>query len=388
MRKSALPLVAALLIAHALAAVGVWSAARAPERAGRLIEAQSGALTQQAELELRAGIEVLSDRSRASAERFAGYNDKLRAGRELLVRSLEVNPAQADVLATLATVDYELDPTDRATHDLVMKRIETAATLAPRVPRVQAKLGELLLRLGYADVALDYLARSAELDGTYSDRAVRLAAAYGLSVDAIRGALPHHAAALTALRQAYATDSLDEYMNLVEAAIEDGSIVPTPEILSAYADAALEIDQAPRMAERMTSWGPYAEPDLEAVRLMQQARAALAQGNRESALELAKAGQALDPDSQRLAGFLGDTARAAGRPEVAIRAYRHGLGLLARGNSSPQARAFQYRRIGEAQEDRHRMDLAYDAYAKALELYPDEPHARRRIRALAPNDGF
>lgn len=388
MRYLAIPCVAALLLIHAIVGAGVWRAAHDPAGSGRFVEARSEALTAHAKLDLQLGLAALADRSRPAAERFAAYEARLRSGRELLIRSLDVNPAQPDALATLATVDYELAPADRAAHHQALKRIETAATLAPRVPRVQAQLGELLLRMGYTDEALGYLARGVELDASLSESVVRLATAHGLPADTIRDALPHGAPTLAALRHAFAPGTLGTYLTWVETALDEGSVTPTQELFLAYGGAALETDQALRLADRMAAWGPYDEVTLETTRLMQLARATLRLGDTHAALALAQTAQTMNPEWTQLAVVLGDTARAASRPDLAIRAYRHGLGLLARKNASPSTRAYLYRRIGEVHEDLYRLDLAYDAYSKALQIFPEEPYAMARMKALASDDGL
>ncbi len=383
MRYLAIPCVLLTLLLHSIVGFGVWRAAREPERSDGFVEPRSGALTARAELGLQTAIAALSDRSQSPADRLEAYRTRLRDSRQLLIRSLDVNPAQPDALASLAAIDYELAPSDRATLDQTRERIETAALLAPRVPRVQAKLGELLLRMGYTEEALGYLARGADLDAALSERVVRLAIAHDLRAETIRDALPHNAAALTALRHAFPTDPLGPYVEWVETAIDAASVEPTHDLLWAYADAALEIEQPRRLADRLDAWGPFADPGVEASRHIQRARAALALDQPAVALEWAQSGHALAPESQRIARVLGDTARAASRPDLALNAYRHGLGTLARRNARPVERAFFYRRIGEAQEELKRADLAYDAYVKALELNPAEPHARRRVTALA-----
>jgi len=384
MRYLVIPAVGVGLLLHAIVGIDVWRVAKEAARPGHFVEAPSRVLTAHARIDLQLGLAGLADRSRPAPERFEVYQAQLRRGRDLLIRSLDVNPAQPDALATLATIGYELDPTDAAT---TLARVETAAMLAPRVPRVQAQLGELLLRMGHADTALTYLARGVELDPSLSDRVVRLASAHGFAAEKIRDALPRGAPTLTALRHAFDADGLDRYLTWVEVAIGEETITPSRELLLAYGRSGVQIGQAPRVAKRLEAWGPYEDTGLEAIRLMQFARATLHSGDPQTALALARTSQSMDVESDQLAVFLGDTARAASQPDLALRSYRHGLMLLARRNAQPRARAYVYRRIGELHEDLYQLDLAYDAYAKALQIFPEEPFARARMKALSPGDG-
>lgn len=384
MRILAIPAVAVVLLLHAIVGAGVWRATRETGRPGRFVKTPAATLTAQAQIELQAGLTGLADRSRPAPERFEMYRSQLRSGRELLIRSLDANPAQPDTLATLAAVGYELDPTDSTT---ALERIKAAATLAPRVPKVQAQLGELLLRMGHADSALTYLRLSVELDPSLSDRVVLLASANGLAADLLRDALPSGSPTLAALRHAFGADDLERYLGWVEAAIVEDSIRPSRELLLAYGRSGVQVGQASRVAEQLKTWGPYDDTDLEAIRLMQLARATLHSGDPQAALVLAQTSQAMDSGSDQLAVFLGDTARAAAQPDLAIRSYRHGLTLLARRDAQPRARAYVYRRIGELHEDLYQMDLAYDAYSKALQIDPEEPFALARMRELSPDGG-
>ncbi len=230
--------------------------------------------------------------------------------------------------------------------------------------------------------ALGYLARSVELDPANAERVVRLTLAHGFRAERIREALPQSATTLTAMRLAFEHDGRERYLEWVETALDGATVAATDELLWAYADGALGIGQPARLAEHLNGWGPFDDVETESSRLMQHARASRHLGQPDQALAWARRAHALAPESQRAARLLGDVARAASRPDLAIEAYRHGLGLLARRNAAPRQRAFLYRRIGEAQEELNRADLAYDAYVKALELHPEEPHALRRTAAL------
>ena len=65
------------------------------------------------------------------------------------MRSLRAQPAQAGALSKLAAVRWELEPpTTEEETAVFLEMIEVASRMAPRVPRVQLRLGELLLKMG------------------------------------------------------------------------------------------------------------------------------------------------------------------------------------------------------------------------------------------------
>lgn len=368
-----------LLVLHGFVSYRVWQVQRTPDAAGSVVRAQPAVIQTHVDSAVRSGLAALSDGSLPAATRFANYKTELRRARELLVRSLDANPVQPNALATLATLDYELDPANPSTLEGALELVEIASSLAPQESRVQAQLGELLLRMGRLEEALGYLSRAVVLDETLAENVVQLGGAYGLTAAALHDALPRGARTLAALGQAYSPDGFAEYVRLVETAIDEGNVTPTRRLLSAYGAACVEIDQTAHLEQRLSEMSPIEDSEAEAERLIQLGRSALLLGRPHEAVDWAAQGLELHPEAYYYAGFLGDAAMAADQPERAIEAYRHGLSVLARGKGQPAPRAHLYRRIGEVYDALGQADLAYDQYRRALDLRPDEPHAKRRM---------
>ena len=69
-------------------------------------------------------------------------------------------------------------------------------------------------------------------------------------------------------------------------------------------------------------------------------------------------------------------------------AFQEAIGLLAKKGGAENYRAVLYRKIGQAEEISRRPDKAYDAYRRALELNPEEPVAKRKIREMREAAGI
>jgi tetratricopeptide (TPR) repeat protein len=133
---------------------------------------------------------------------------------------------------------------------------------------------------------------------------------------------------------------------------------------------------------------PFDTVEVEAERLRQRSRAAVADGSLEEALADAASAAELLPSSPPHLEHLGDVSLAAARAREAVRAYRRALGLAAKGGAAPRLRARLYRKIGQAEERRGDVDAAYDAYRMALQVDPQEPHAARRMAAMEEAAGL
>ena len=88
------------------------------------------------------------------------------------------------------------------------------------------------------------------------------------------------------------------------------------------------------------------------------------------------------------AEYVGDVALAAGDYDQALEAFRSALRSFARSQAGVETRARVYRKVGQTEERRGHPDRAYDAYLKAIELNPEEAHARERVAAMERAAGF
>jgi tetratricopeptide (TPR) repeat protein len=333
-----------------------------------------------AELRIERALEVLSDPEVDPASRIASYREELRVAEGLLVRSLAQSPAQARALAALAAVRWELSPptsADAARDHLAL--IEQASRMAPRVPFIQQRLGELLLRMGRRKQGLDYLGRALELA---PDRAVEIVAVLrrrGYSaVDALR-ALPRGPELLTAVARPLIREGRSDA--LIEA-VEAHAGPWTVELLIEYGSACLDSAQPERLAAHMDALEESGDPLLDAERLMQRATARIALGEAGPALADARAARALQPSHYRFSDGLARVALGAGDLDLAETSFRESLRELAAANASAERRARTHSELGRIEDRRGRPDRAYDSYRRALDLDPDEPLAKRRIEEM------
>ena len=165
------------------------------------------ALSEAAERRVQRALERLNDRSLPPAERLRSYREELNRAEELLIRSLRAQPAQARALAQLAAVRWELDPplTEEAAR-AHLEMIDLASSMAPTVPGIQVQLGELLLKMGRRDEAVEYLARTVELNPQFTPRVVGVMRDNLFTADRILESLPPGAGLLVALRQPFIED--------------------------------------------------------------------------------------------------------------------------------------------------------------------------------------
>jgi tetratricopeptide (TPR) repeat protein len=324
-------------------------------------------------------------RAKADPERSEGrdpYHEELRQAENLLVRSLRSQPTQARALARLAAVRWELEqPVSEQTRLRTAETIALASAMAPTDPRVQLQLGELLLKMGRRDEATLYLHRAASLNLESSDEVVSLMRDHLFGAGEILDLLPPRSEVFAALQQAFVEDGLEaRYVDAVETSLVT-PIHITPRLLSAYGNVCLRIGAATRLRDRMDLLGPLEDAEAEAERLRQRSRAHLALRDPLSAIADARQARDRRP-SLPYAEHLGDTLLSAGSESEAVLAFRDALGIVASGSGKVGTRARLYRKIGQAEEQQGRVDKAYDAYKLALQLNPEEPFAKRRIRQM------
>src|SRR5262249_6023808 len=144
------------------------------------------------------------------ATRIEAYRAKVNRASVLLERSLARLPAQPEALAKLAALRFEMaahrDEDEAAS---ILRAVDAASSMAPRVAEVQLRLGDLLLRMGRDSDAAPYLRRAVELEHTTAQEAVATLRRYGARASAIAEQLPSDPAVLAALAGPYAEDGDD-----------------------------------------------------------------------------------------------------------------------------------------------------------------------------------
>jgi tetratricopeptide (TPR) repeat protein len=154
-------------------------------------------LTKTASSRMQEGLNFLENSKLSGPERIADYRRSLETSEQLLIRSLRANPAQAEAITALVAARFELSPpATTEERERMLKMIDIASTMAPRIPRVQQQLGELLLALGLRDKALSYLGRAIELDPDRSRELIQKIRRYRIPLDQLLDALPKKAQTL------------------------------------------------------------------------------------------------------------------------------------------------------------------------------------------------
>lgn len=367
-----------------------YRAATSPERTvldlGRTgVSAPGGfELADAADDRMRGAIDTLQDTSSPPTERYRAYRGQLEIAERLLQASLRSLPAQADAITRLAAVRYELDPpvTD-AQYGIVLAMVDVASEMAPRVPDVQARLGDLLFRMGRQAEALAYHRRAVELDPRLGADVVATLSEMGMSPAGIAEALPGNRGVLAALAGPFAdSGATGRYLDLVDAS----GVEPDAELIARYGAVALASGSPGRILATFGE-GHLTAPRDEAERLRQLARAHSALDELDAAREAAASACRIAPDEPGPYEDLGNIAFRLGDHDGAVAAFRSALGAAARGDAPPRFRARMYSRIGTVEEARGRPDQAYDSFRRAVAIDPDDPVASARLRAMRDDAG-
>ncbi len=394
LRASLVPIAALGLVLFVWLSVQVYRSKMDPEgfrawdgKYSWIVGPPAAELADAAHVQVQEGLAILDDTSRPASERIGLYKEKLKRAEALLIRSLRAQPAQARTLAALAAVRWELDPPlTPAALNTHLEMIRLASGMAPTYPDVQKRLGELLLNMGRSTEALEYLSRAVGLDPSLGREVIALLRQNLLTAEQIFEALPEHPQVLVHLDLPYREESKQaEYLVLLERAL--GREID-PALLGRYGRTCLRLRQSARLLAFVDRIGRQRDTAAEGERLSQRSRAWGAQGRAAEALADARRARELQPDLLARAEYLGDVALVADDEATALSSYRDALGIVARTNASPKHRARLYGKIGRAEEQRGRPDLAYDAYRMALELNPDEARARERVSEMERAAGF
>jgi tetratricopeptide (TPR) repeat protein len=387
MRRFLLIIGVSALVAGSLLAIRVYRAQGRPESLvgeGRELPAplcpSPRALNRAATDHVREAVRALNQSGEDPRDRLARFREGLGSASELLHLSLRIQPAQADSLARLAAVRWELAPPLTAeegrAHQAV---IELASTMAPRVPRVQRRLGELVLKMGLRDEALVFLRRTVELDPGRSREVIDLLASQFFTLDEIVAALPRIPDVLLPLHGPFAGQGrLGDYAALLEPFLQEGDVV----LIRRFGEACLGAGRAGMLRDLLDETGEGWVGEARAERFRQLARAHHALGDSREALYAAQEAVETWPGGAIYHVQLGDLRLAAGEAEMALSSFRRALYLLASSPGSDRARARLYGKAGRAEEALGRIEAALDSYERAAALDPEEAWSARRLREI------
>ncbi len=386
-------LVAGLLVlsAYAWLSISVYRAGADPEN----FQTSSGSsawrigpsgkeLKKAADARMKLALEAVQN------QEYDAYREHLLVAEDLLTRSLRAQPRQPYVLASLAAVQWELDPT--FTNEGVAKylaMVEEASIQASNAPVVQLRLGKLLLAMGRRGEAIPYLGRAAELKPTQTKDVADALLAQGYRTVELLDLLPATAGVLAGLGRYFRTaqDGTDSYLQACEALLEGPEEV-TAQFLNWYSIVSRRVREHQRSYDVLTARLFAEDSELEAERLIGVARALSGLDRDEEAIIQARAAIILEPDKAQCRDGLGDVALAAEDFVLARNSYREGIGILARSGYGVHYRSVLYRKIGQVEEKRGYPDRAYDAYQFALELNPNEWFAKRRMKQMREAAGI
>jgi tetratricopeptide (TPR) repeat protein len=334
----------------------------------------AAALSQAAARRAAAAVEALADLGADPSERLWRYREQLEASARLLVAGLSSRPTDAFAWVRLAAVDSELDHGDGARLSALMSGAEA---LVPHRADLQQALGELALDLGRTHDGLAHLRRAVALDASTGRTTIEALSRRGFSPAEVAGVVPREPRHLVALAAIYQGERQEPaYIELVEPVLLRERDVP---LLAVWSNAHRRIGEWRRLERALDALADDAVGPFAIQVRLERSRARLALGRAAGALEDATAAWTAEPSSTVAAELVGVAALAAGEPARALEGFQAALRSGARGSADARTRARLYRGVGQAEEARARIDLAYEAYRRALELDPAEPLARARL---------
>ena len=394
-RRAALGCAAIFVVAAAAVAVGSYDAGRragAPrsDPVSRVWLGPNGpALAGAIDERLKSALAALDDSRRDVAERFPAYRAELQTAERLLRRAVLANLADARAIQRLAAVTWELDALDGAPDAQRVKAlVDVASSRAPRVPEIQAELGEILFKLGRVDDARPFMARAVALQASMAQRVVDIMLNAGIAPSEILETLPPIPEVLVALKPEFASQGREEEFLSI---LENHLLAASPGLLETYGDLAIGLGLVKRLDARLARLGAFRDRPTEAARQHQLARAAALRGDQEAAFRFELAAVSLCPDEPGYRDIAASGAIASNHLAEAESLLREGISRLAAVEGGNAWRARLYRGLGEVYERRGRGDQALEFYRRALEQDPQEPRARARIAEieslLGPKDG-
>lgn len=328
---------------------------------------------------LRQALQSLDDATMDPSGRLASYSDGLARADVLLCRAIRRSPVDTASIERLALVRWESEVL-RGSPDAaaISSLMRIAGDRAPRVPEIQANLGDLFCKMGRPDDAVPFLRRAVELSPSMTNRAVASLTAAAIPPSTIVEALPQDPEVLIAIKPAFFESGQGvDFLELVERRLAGAN----PSLLMAYGEACLQLGAPARLKDRITALPPTNDRQVSAERACQAAHGWHSLGDANRALTMADEARRLAPLDPRLMEFYGEIALAAGRGADAEAAFRRSLELILTEGAGPARRARLYEALGRSLESQGRADVAYDAFRRAVDLDPNAANASERLAA-------
>ena len=382
-----------LLIGYAWIARGlyarerIWHVDSVMERSpGVAVAPRPQRWIRRAEGQLREALRLLSNPETSAQERISSYRERLGRADEMLVYALQRDPSRAKALSDLAAVRAELYPPRTREQELaILALVRRSSEMAPERPSVQRRLGELLLRMGHEDEALEVLGRTVILSPRLARPIVDDLAAQWVSADAIRDRFPVDPNTTSALWAAYKREQRPQAF--LQIAAERNSC-ENVELLTRMGLASRASGETTTLKQILGACSEPVEPEMKAEWLWQNADLARRDKRMEVALTFAAAAAKSLPRSHRYHLLEADLLLTAKRPKDAIEKYRDAIRRAGNRRSNDRLRAVMYRRMASALESDLRGDEAYDAWKRAARLDPSDETAARRLREMKAAAGW
>jgi tetratricopeptide (TPR) repeat protein len=329
---------------------------------------------------IRGALAALDGPTQDARERVARYGSELRTARSLTQRAILANFADTRAIQRLAAVNWELGVLDGTLDGPGLAKLVAVGGLrAPRVPEVQAALGDVLYKLGRPDDAERYMARAVTLSPQVAFRVVRNMVEAGVDPARIVQSLPGAPEVLVALMPIYVSQGRsEELLSLVETRVAEHP----SQLIAIYGDLALSLGRAEHLTSQLVAIGSLKDARDEAERQLQLGRASAERGAYETAYQFGVRALALWPADPRHCEFAASAARESGHFAEAETMLREGLSRLATIEGTSGWRARLNRALGEVYERRGQGDEALVYFRRALEHDPNESVAKAKVAQI------
>lgn len=334
---------------------------------------------------VRQALTELQDRELTAQDRIRSYTSKLQQAESALSFALKRDPSLAEGWSSLAAVRAELSPP--ATEDqaqALLALVRRASRMAPERPKVLRRHGELLLRMGRQEEALETFSKAIRLDMSLAESVVNTLNDQWIPSAEVKPALPDHLEVTNSLWLIYAREK--DFAGYAQLVMDRGECAHRG-LLVRFGRAIAQLDSIAEAQRFLASCEPGEDPDTVAEHFWQRAQLAERTGDHESAQQLATQAVKISNHTY-FAQQQGSLLLRLGKPKEAILAFREALRRVKAGSTQDAQRAGLYRQMARSYEAAGEGDRAFDAWKRAAALDPQDTMAPRRLREMEAAAGI